>query len=125
VFFFVNEMKYQHNLAYYPLPLSFRDPEALFRFYNGELLIYVVIDIDRVNELLVSHRLLARLSDRDFCFWEIVPLADEERIWHISSHMVRRLAGEFLRLDSLLENTVIGGLGHDVYRRFREAEGNN
>jgi hypothetical protein len=125
VFFFVNELKYQHGLAYYPFPLCFRDPEVLFRFYNGELLIYVIIDMDRVNELLVSHRLSVRLSDRDFFFWEIVPLADEERSWHISSHMVERLAGEFLRLDWLLENTVIGGLGHDVYRRFREAEVNN
>jgi hypothetical protein len=46
---FVNDMKYQHNLAYYPFPLCFRDPEALFRFYNGELLIYVVIDMERVK----------------------------------------------------------------------------
>jgi hypothetical protein len=29
--------------------------EALFRFYNGELLIYVVINMERVNELLVSY----------------------------------------------------------------------
>jgi hypothetical protein len=81
--------------------------------------------MDRVNGLLASHRLSARLSDRDFFLWEIVPLADEERSWHISYHMVGRLAGEFLRLDWLLENTVSGGFGHDVYRRFREAEGNN
>ena len=80
--------------------------------------------MDRVNELLVPHRLSARLSDRDHFFREIVPLADEEGSWHISSHIVGRLAGEFLRLDWLLENTVIGGLGHDVYRRFREAKGN-
>ncbi len=119
--FFVNEMKYDHNLAYYPFPLCFRDPEALFRFYNGELLIYVVIDMERVNEILVSHGLLARLSDRDHFSWEIVPQAEEEGSWHISSRMVGRLAGEFLRLDWLLENTVISGLGHDVHRRFREA----
>ena len=122
MFFFVNELKYANNLAYYPFPLCFSDPEALFRFYNGELLIYIVIDMERVNEILVSHGLSARLSDRDHCFWEIVPQADEECSWHISSHMVGRLAGEFLRLDWLLANTVISGLGHDLHRRFREAK---
>jgi hypothetical protein len=117
---FVNEMKYQYNLAYYPFPLCFRDPEALFRFYDGELLIYVVIDMDRVNEILAPHGLSARLSDRDHFSWQIVASADEEDSWHISWHMVERLAGEFLRLDWLLDNTVISGVGEVVRRRFHE-----
>jgi hypothetical protein len=119
---FVNGMKYNYNLAYYPFPLCFHDPEALFRFYNGELLIYVVINMERVNELLVSYGLSARLSDRDHFSWEIIPTADEKGSWYISSHMVGRLAGEFLRLDWLLENTVISGLGHELYRHFRESK---
>jgi len=91
LFLFVNDMKYEHNLAYYPFPLCFRSPDALFRFYNGELLIYVVIDMERVNEILVSHGLSARLSDRDRFSWKIVSPADEGGSWYISSHMVGRL----------------------------------
>ena len=106
-------MKYQHNLAYYPFPLCFRDPEALYRFYNGELLIYVVIDIERVNEILDSYGLSSTLSDRENFTLKIFHLTDEERVWYISSHMVGRLVGEFLRLDWLLENTIIGRLGND------------
>jgi hypothetical protein len=120
LFFFVNDMKYKHNLAYFPFPLCFRDAEALFRFYNGELLIYVVIDMERVNDILASHGLAAKLSDRDHFSWKIVPLADEEGSWYISSHMIGRLAGEFVRLDWLLDNTVINGLGYDACRRFRD-----
>lgn len=121
VFLFVNELKYEHDLAYYPFPLCFRDPEELFRFYSGELLIYIIIDMERVNEILLPHCLTARLSNHDHFAWEIVPPADEEG-WQISSRMVWRLAGEFLRLDWLLENIVISGLGYNLHGRFREAE---
>jgi hypothetical protein len=122
LFFFVNELKYENNNAYYPFPLCFRDPDSLFRFYNGELLIYVVVDMDRVNEILAPHGLSARVSDHDHFTWQIVPSVDVERSWCISSHMVWRLAGEFLRLGWRLENTVISGLGAPLMQRLSEAK---
>lgn len=45
----VNDMKSVY-LGYYPFPLSIRDPETLFRFYNGEFVLFISVNIDHVND---------------------------------------------------------------------------
>src|SRR5262249_51365642 len=53
---FVNRLK-QHNIAYYPFALSITDPESLLKFYNGDFLITVCVDIGFVRSHLKLHGL--------------------------------------------------------------------
>jgi hypothetical protein len=46
-----NDLK-ESVLGYYPFPLSIRNPESVYRFYNGELLIYVAVDCAYVNDMI-------------------------------------------------------------------------
>jgi hypothetical protein len=45
----VNDMKEQ-RLGYYPFPLCIQNPDVLFRFYNGEFVMFVIVDLKHVNE---------------------------------------------------------------------------
>jgi hypothetical protein len=107
----VNDMK-KHTLAYYPFPLSIADPEMLFRFYNGEFVMWVIVDLGRVNEALVRHSIKVTPRDDDEFPWEISPTAEDAGrdtpISYVGYHPIGRLAAEFLRLDWLLENMVAG-----------------
>jgi hypothetical protein len=108
----VNELK-RRQFAYYPFPLCFNDAEAFFRFYNGEVVLFVMVDMDHVNEVLAQQGLSVRVTGKEEYPWQIVPTADGAswvepwmRPLYVGWHPIVRLAGEFLRLDWLLKNVV-------------------
>lgn len=107
----VNEMKEQ-RLAYYPFPLSIQNPNALFRFYNGEFVMFVIVELDRVNEVLIPHSMRVTFTGNDEYPWLVTSTATnvlpELRTSYVGFHPIGRLAAEFLRLDWLLENMVAG-----------------
>lgn len=107
----VNDMK-KHTLAYYPFPLSIEDPEALFHFYNGDFVMFVIVDMEQVNARLARHSLQVTLSGNDEFPWRVSPAGldapREEDISYVGCHPIGRLAAEFLRLDWLLDNMVAG-----------------
>src|ERR1039458_1805359 len=107
----VNDMKNQ-TLGYYPFPLSIEDPEAIFRFYNGEFVTFVIVDLEQVNVRLAKYSMEVTLSGNDQFPWRGSPIGvaepKDEDIFYVGYHSIGRLAAEFLRLDWWLENMVAG-----------------
>lgn len=107
----VNDMKNQ-TLGYYPFPLSIEDPEALFRFYNGAFVMFVIVYLEQVNERLAKYSLQVTSSGNDEYPWMVSPIGvdvpNNEDISYVGYHPIGRLAAEFLRLDWLLDNMVAG-----------------
>jgi hypothetical protein len=107
----VNEMK-QQTLAYWPFPLSIDDPEALFRFYNGDFVMFVIVDLEKAGERLSRHSLQLASSGYDDFPWRVSPIGEDsptkEDISYLGHHPIGRLAAEFLRLDWLLDKIVAG-----------------
>jgi hypothetical protein len=116
----MNDMKEQ-TLAYYPFPLCIHNPDALFRFYNGEFVMFVIVDLEHVNKLLIPHSISVTLSGSDEYPWMVsstgTGAAPELSTYCIGFHPVGRLAAEFLRLDWLLEN-VVAGLAVDAMTKY-------
>lgn len=107
----VNDMK-KHQLAYYPFPLCIHNPETLFRFYNGDFVMFVIVDLNRVNEAMAKYSMRVALSGNDEYPWKVSSTArdavPESSDFYVGFHPLGRLAAEFLRLDWLLENMVAG-----------------
>jgi hypothetical protein len=122
----VNECKKEH-LGYYPFPLCFRDPGVLCRFYDGEFVMFVIVDLDEVNKRIRSVRLKIELTDDDYWPWRILALSDDstwgERRSFVSFHAVGRIAAEFQSLDWVMANVVAGPL-HDEMMRVLSADSN-
>jgi hypothetical protein len=118
----VNDMK-SHTLGYYPFPLSIQDPEALFRFYDGEFVMLVLVDIHQVNRIVLPAGVRVTLTEDTQYPWHLSPLSTERPAEmpdsYVGSHVIGRLAAEFLRLDWLLQNVVIG-LNAEVLRLAAE-----
>jgi hypothetical protein len=72
----VNDMKEQ-TLAYYPFPLCIHNPDALFRFCNGEFVMFVVVDLERVNEVLIPNSIRVTLSGNDEYPWLVSSTATD------------------------------------------------
>jgi hypothetical protein len=108
----VNDMK-KRQLGYYPFPLCIQDPEALFRFYNGEFVMFVFVDIDYVNLTLAAKGLRVELKPNGEYPWQVLSSARKDSAAesgesHVGFHPIGRLAAEFMRLDWFLENIVAG-----------------
>jgi len=105
----VNEMK-QLQRGYYPFPLSISDPEAFYRFLNGEFVMFVVVDLDQVNRQLSGRSVTVSASDLEGYPWKVslddpdIPV--ELRESFVGLHPIGRLAAEFISLAWLVENLV-------------------
>ena len=99
----INELKWQ-NLAYYPFILSFRDPNALWEFYIGKMLIISVIDTKVVEEHFLTQGLRGEFLDEEDFAWRIFnshEQAAESLGWErkVSRPFFNRLFAEFLGLE--------------------------
>ena len=107
----VNDMKSIH-MGYYPFPLSLSNPETLFRFYNGEFVMFVSVNIDHVNAALAPSGLRIEVTRNEKMPWRVFPVRKtasiEEGEYFVGFHPLGRLGAEFIRLDWLIENIVIG-----------------
>jgi hypothetical protein len=118
----VNDMK-KHQLAYYPFPLCIHNPETLFRFYNGDFVMFVIVDLNRVNEAMAKYSMKVALSGSDEFPWTVSSTArdavPESSDFYLGFHPIGRLAAEFLRLDWLLENMVAGPVTEAIDKYLR------
>lgn len=105
----VNDMKRQQR-AYYPFPLSIKDANALYRFLNGELVMFVVVNLDQVNRQLSGRSMTISASSRDDYPWRVTvdgsDVPAELRESFVGIHPIGRLAAEFISLEWLVENLV-------------------
>lgn len=118
----VNDMK-KDQFGYYPFPLCIQEPEALFRFYNGEFVMFVFIDIERVNVALAPKGLKVTPTGGNEYPWQVsslgTDLGAESGESYVGFHPIGRLAAEFLRLDWVLDN-IVAGPALDAFAKFKE-----
>jgi len=101
-----NDAKYE-RMGYTPFPLLIRDADLLCRFYAGEIVINILVSLDRVNALLSRHGLRVTFSDDALTHWKVHDDADPEHDSFVSSHFVGRLGAEFIQLGWLVENIAV------------------
>lgn len=114
-----NEMNW---LSYYPFVLSITDPENLFRFIVGDILIIVTIDVSRIKSIATKIGLKFEAnkdsSESPFEFYLISK--DTKKtvgMFAISSHMITRIALEFVSLKWLIENSSLMFFGENMQIR--------
>jgi hypothetical protein len=106
----VNDAKDQH-LGYYPFPLCIQNAESLFRFYNGDFVMFLIIDLGCANTVLSPHGLgieLSQSSEYPLRIFAAENISSEYGDAYIGFHPIGRLGAEFLRLDWFLENMIVG-----------------
>jgi hypothetical protein len=90
----VNDMKKQHA-GYYPFPLCLA-PEALFRFYNDEFIMMVIVDLDVANASLAAEGLAISSHATEGHPWQVSAVGGElpweGGAFGIGSHVIGRLA---------------------------------
>lgn len=107
----VNELKHA-RLGYQPFPVTFHDPEITTRFFSGDFVMNVLLDLDAVNRALAAQALMVVPMDDEIMCWQVVetssdsPLGLRGRKLLVSRHAIGRLAAEFIRLDWLLANMI-------------------
>lgn len=124
ILFFANESKFSTQ-GRYPYTLSIRDPEALFDFYSGWLLVYVIIDTDLMSANFAAHGLKMTFEDDEDVALTITNTDPDKAEDHfgpmlVSRHFFERLAYEFLSLDWFVEETT----RHTDISTFTDVEGN-
>ena len=106
-------------LGYYPFPLCILDAECLFRFYSGEFVINVVVDIIHVNQVIAANNIKVEPTDNA---WKVVSLKADEN-WgerYVTPRAVGQLAGEFLSLRWFLDHMLLGQMTEAMSRLFQE-----
>jgi hypothetical protein len=100
----VNMLK-GHNTAYFPFTLSICNPEHLYAFYNGDLIITIAVQLGYVSRYFSARGLTASFH-RDEPWFLVVdknePAGDEPSAMHVGFHIWDRIFAEFLSLDWLL-----------------------
>jgi hypothetical protein len=102
----VNELK-EVVRGYYPFPLAIRDAECLYRFYNGEFVVNVMVDMGYVNRSIADGGIRVEFADDG---WKIEPLLRDD-LWgerYVSQRAVGQIAGEFLSLRWFIDNMLLG-----------------
>ena len=97
---FLNIDKYK-SVGYYPLVLSLEDPVDVLDFFNGELLIFIVVDPSVITQQFAERNLRVEFSNEDDWETRITHLSDPTETnssLSVSSHFWGRIYWEFLGL---------------------------
>ena len=81
----------------------------MFRFYNGDLIIIVVVDLDYVSDALAMRGYELRMTREPDQPWEVQQTNGDGTLW-VGSHGLGRIGAEFQSLDSFLCNMIAGPL---------------
>lgn len=95
--------------GYVPFVLSFKNPNAAFKFYKGELVIIVFIDFDYIKGKFRSHDIkIEYIGDKINFFTIKHNNKDNNKVdkMTVSQYLFYRLSYEFLSLDWLIEELV-------------------
>jgi hypothetical protein len=95
--------------AYYPIILSLNDPEAIYRFFLGELHIIVAVDTGLIEQQLDPYNLTTNFSIHDPFYFATITnpgLDENHQFIKISRVFWSRLYYEFLSLDWFLKEIV-------------------
>lgn len=108
IVYYLNMNKYD-NRAYTPFALSIKNPNALFKFYAGELILLVFIDPSVIINNLNSEGFSVELekdSEYALTIRNLSESEDKPSFMKISHHMFSRIPYEFLSLRWFLREIV-------------------
>lgn len=90
---------HKHLHGFYPLTLSIKNPEALYKFYSGELIITVFMDISYLAKKLSFDGFIAHFKNEKGLWWiELEDTRKEFTKIEIGWHFFLRLPMEFLSM---------------------------
>lgn len=119
----VNHMK-RERLGYTPFALTFGDADVATRFYAGEFVMTVFVDLDVVATRLCDRGLALEVTEDPNCLWRIAPVGlpegATEGMSYASFHLIGRLGAEFATLDWLL-GTISAPIPQDLLERLSSA----
>ena len=98
-----NDIKYTKS-GYFPFPLIFDSPEALYRYYAGTIFILIVVDITWVEKTAKDRGFTFSITNDPQSPWEFRRAADA--YLKLSSHFLGRICAEFLSLGWMIAETV-------------------
>lgn len=102
---FTNRYK-KNKQGYYPFPLSIRNAEILFKFYAGECLITVFIDLEVIRQKLEKKNALVETYNKDGWILCLMDLDKGKKIM-VSEYFLSRFAVEFLSLKWLIKEFIL------------------
>jgi hypothetical protein len=98
------------NTAYYPFTLSIRNPEALYRFYEGTLSITIAFYWDAIAQELQAEGLTLRWNScQNGWVFEVAPIQENDprfRRIRIGHHLFQRTYAEFLSFHWFFEQLI-------------------
>lgn len=106
-------------LGYYPFPLCIRDAECLFRFYNGQFIVLVLVGTNFINQAIASEGIAVQPTED---VWKLVSLEHDDN-WgerYVTPRAIGMLAGEFLSLRWFIDNVLLGNLREAMTRMLKE-----
>jgi len=117
IVFFLNGEKYD-VLAYYPLTLAITDPEHIFDFYSGKLVIIVFVDFEVIKERMKDFGVNAEFGiDHEIT---IVDINSEIKALSVGGHYTGRIGFEFQSLSWFIDD-----LQHTINRLTGKSGGSN
>ncbi len=120
IVFFLNTLKYGPP-GYYPFTLSFHDPETVFDFYQGKLLIFILIDPQVISAKFLNNDLVVTFDhNEDWVF--TVQHNNQEKAkdfgpLQVGRHLWGRVGCEFLSLEWFLDE-IIHKFNHPVVEEY-------
>jgi hypothetical protein len=103
---FINDEK-RRKIGYFPFTLSIKNPEYLFEFYRGNVLIAAYIDFNVIIKELEKKELILTFLEDEIYFFSIRHSRLELGSITVSRHFFSRLGAEFLSLKWML-NEITG-----------------
>jgi hypothetical protein len=106
--FLINEIKY-NKTGYYPFTLSILNSEALYQFYQDNLLITILVDFGIIKRKLGSRGIEMELLSDENWFFKIRNIEDSKGgkgYCMVARQFFSRLLCEFLSLDWFLEEII-------------------
>ncbi|HKP05362.1 MAG TPA: hypothetical protein VJU77_18580 [Chthoniobacterales bacterium] len=112
--FFLNDMKWE-PAGYFPFTLTMRDPEGLFAFYCGDIVVFVILDLGVFKARMGEAGLSATFEDEAEYVVSLKRVGANVPTAKLSRHLFTRLASEFITLDWLVRECAW------AYQRAEEA----
>lgn len=102
----LNDMKF-NSIGYMPFTLLIQNPEYVYKFYHGEFIICVLIDIEEIRNELKNQGISIELMESEGYIFRLYRSVDGLE-YHISRYLFYRIANEFLSLSWFIQEMIEG-----------------
>ena len=89
--------------------------KSLYRFYNGEFIIQIAVDVSYINEVIASKGIRVKVEQD---FWSLDPLLPDDK-WGergVSPRAIGLFGAEFISLGWFIDNMITGTISVEMDR---------